>query len=144
MLHDHQTPSVTVLEPLPSLNANAPATPSPLPTTAHPITGRYPCSYPTCAQDFKRPSDRLRHISSVHQRGKTTQGKNLCPTVGCRRSYGRGLCRSDKVNDHLKKVHGLVRVAPNGTSASAGPSVNGTGDSFNVAGGATALARNGN
>ncbi|KAF7923665.1 hypothetical protein EAE99_006924 [Botrytis elliptica] len=81
---------------------------------------------------------------NVHQRGQTTQGKNLCPIVGCRRSYGRGLCRPDKVNDHLKKVHGLVRVAPNGTSASAGPSANGTGDGFNVAGGATALARNGN
>ncbi|TEY70371.1 hypothetical protein BOTCAL_0105g00130 [Botryotinia calthae] len=114
-------------------NATAPTPPL---TTPHPITGRYPCSYPNCAQDFNRSSDRLRHISSVHQRGQTNQGKNLCPIVGCRRSYGRGLCRPDKVNDHLRKVHGLVRVAPNGASASAGPSNHGTGDGSNVAAGA--------
>ncbi|EMR89471.1 putative c2h2 transcription protein [Botrytis cinerea BcDW1] len=130
-------------ESLPSSSANATVTPTPPLITPHPITGRYPCSYPNCAQDFNRSSDRLRHISSVHQRGQTIQGKNLCPIVGCRRSYGRGLCRPDKVNDHLRKVHGLVRVAPNGASASAGSSAHGTGDGSNVDAGA-ALARNGN
>ncbi|KAF7939374.1 uncharacterized protein EAE97_007454 [Botrytis byssoidea] len=111
---------------------------------AHPLTGRYPCSNANCAKDFGRTSDRLRHISSVHQRGQTYQGKNLCPIVGCRRSYGRGLCRPEKVNDHLRKVHGLAGVASNGASASAGPSAYGTGDGSNVAGGAAALTGNGN
>ncbi|TGO54493.1 hypothetical protein BCON_0106g00100 [Botryotinia convoluta] len=143
-LHTIPTPPVVVLESLPPRNANTTATPSPLLTTAYPITGRYPCSYPTCAQDFGRPSDCVRHISSVHQRGQTNQGKNLCPIVGCRRSYGKGLCRPDKVNDHLRKVHGLVRVAPNGASASAGPSAHGTDDGSNVTGGAAALAGNEN
>ncbi|TGO08631.1 hypothetical protein BTUL_0199g00010 [Botrytis tulipae] len=137
-----------VSEPLPSSDANVTVTtttvPPPITAPAHPLTGRYPGSYANCAKDFGRTSDRLRHISSVHQRGQTTQGKNLCPIVGCRQSYGRGLCRPDKVNDHLRKVHGLARVAPNGASASAGPSAHGTGDGSNVAGGAAALAGNGN
>ncbi|KAF5878612.1 putative c2h2 transcription protein [Botrytis fragariae] len=135
-----------VLEPLPSGNTDTTTTPTPplIAAPVHPLTGRYPCSYPTCAQDFGRSSDRVRHISSVHQRGQTNQGKNLCPIVGCRRSYGKGLCRPDKVNDHLKKVHGLVRVTPNGGAASAGPSAHSTGDGSNVAGGAATLAGNGN
>ncbi|TGO45410.1 hypothetical protein BOTNAR_0672g00050 [Botryotinia narcissicola] len=141
-----RTYGVPASDPLPSSNANvtAASAPSLITASAHPITGRYPCSYPNCSQDFRRPSDCLRHISSVHQRGQTYQGKNLCPIVGCRRSYGKGLCRPDKVNDHLKKVHGLVRVTPNGGAASAGPSANGTGDGSNVAGGAAALTGNGN
>ncbi|ESZ89566.1 hypothetical protein SBOR_10051 [Sclerotinia borealis F-4128] len=130
---------------LPLSNANATA------ITANPITGRYPCSYPTCAQDFKRPGDRLRHITSVHQRGQTTHGKNLCPIVGCRRSYGRGLCRPDKVNDHLRKIHGLVRAAPAapaGGSVVAGTSThgaNGVGSSSAAVSETTvSLAGNGN
>ncbi|THV54929.1 hypothetical protein BGAL_0017g00230 [Botrytis galanthina] len=141
-----RTFGVPASDSLPSSNANvtAASAPSLITASAHPITGRYPCSYPNCVQDFGRTSDRLRHISSVHQRGQITQGKNLCPIVGCRRSYGKGLCRPDKVNDHLRKVHGLVRVAPNSASASAGPSAHGTDHSSNVAGGAAALAGNGN
>ncbi|TGO32762.1 hypothetical protein BHYA_0290g00010 [Botrytis hyacinthi] len=131
-----------VSEPLPSSDANATVTTIIAP--AHPLTGRYPCSYANCAKDFGRTSDPPRHISSVHQRGQTYQEKNLCSIVGCRRSYGRGLCRPEKVNDHLRKVHGLVRVASNGATSSAGPSAHGTGDGFNVAGGAAALAGNGN
>ncbi|KAF7915841.1 uncharacterized protein EAE98_010921 [Botrytis deweyae] len=140
------TNGVPASDSLPSSNANvtAASASSLITASAHPITGRYPCSYSNCAKDFGRTSDRLRHISSVHQRGQITQGKNLCPIVGCRRSYGKGLCRPDKVNDHLRKVHGLVRVTTNGASASAGPSAHGTDHSSNVAGGAAALAGNGN
>ncbi|KAJ8070394.1 hypothetical protein OCU04_000770 [Sclerotinia nivalis] len=132
---------------VPLSHANTAAIPNNQPPTlspAHPITGRYHCSYPACAQDFKRPGDRLRHISSVHQRGQMNQGKNLCPIVGCRRSYGKGLCRPDKVNDHLRKIHGLVRVAPTGGSVAGGSSANGAGRAPAAASGTVALARNGN
>lgn len=97
---------------------------------AHPITGRYPCSYPTYVKDFTRSGDRLRHIASIHQCSQAGQGSNFCPVVGCRRSYGRGLSRSDKVNDHLRKIHGLVRAASTASST--------TSTSNNSVGGATA------
>ncbi|KAM3066617.1 hypothetical protein ACMFMG_002330 [Clarireedia jacksonii] len=74
-----------------------------------PITSRFPCSYPACTKDFKRSSDRFRHIASIHQRGQTTQGTILCPIAGCRRSYGRGLSRPDKLREHLQKIHNIVR-----------------------------------
>ncbi|KAF7913750.1 uncharacterized protein EAF01_000156 [Botrytis porri] len=145
-LHATATLRLAASGPLPSSKADVTAASAPplITTPAHPITGRYTCSYPTRAQDFKRSSDRLQHISSVHQRGQTNQGKNLCPVVGYRQSYGRGLCRPDKFNNHLKKVHGLVTVTPNSGAASAGSSVHGTGNSSNVAGRAVALAGNGN
>jgi hypothetical protein len=85
-------------------------TPShPLLRPQDPITGRFPCSYPACTKAFKRSSDRSRHIASIHQRGQTTQTTILCPIAGCRRSYGRGLSRSDKLREHLKKVHNIIR-----------------------------------
>jgi hypothetical protein len=74
-----------------------------------PITGRFPCSYPACTKDFKRSSDRFRHIASTHQRGSTTQTTILCPIAGCRRSRGRGLSRPDKLTEHLRKIHNIVR-----------------------------------
>ncbi|PQE09094.1 hypothetical protein CJF31_00010553 [Rutstroemia sp. NJR-2017a BVV2] len=72
-----------------------------------PITGRFPCSYTACTKDFKRPSDRSRHIASIHQRGSTTQTTIRCPIPACRRSHGRGLSRPDKLTEHLRKVHNI-------------------------------------
>ncbi|KAI9650676.1 hypothetical protein NHQ30_000698 [Ciborinia camelliae] len=129
-----------------ALSANTTLIPvqSPINPPSHPNTGRYPCSYPTCTQDFKRPGDRLRHITSVHQRGQASQGRNLCPIVGCRRSYGRGLCRPDKVNDHLRKIHGLVRTTQAGGSVAAGTSVNGAGSASGTSSGTAGFSANAN
>ncbi|PQE07363.1 hypothetical protein CJF32_00005244 [Rutstroemia sp. NJR-2017a WRK4] len=95
-----------------------------------PITARFPCFYPACTKDFARSSDRSRHIASIHQRGSTTQTTILCPIAGCRRSHGRGLSRPDKLTEHLKKVHNVVRNSQSqarGVAVVAGSSSNDAG-----------------
>jgi hypothetical protein len=60
------------------------------------------CNYPTCAQTFKRDSDRSRLEQSVHFK---SPGLHLCPIAGCPKSYGKGYSRPDKVTEHLWRKH---------------------------------------
>lgn len=64
--------------------------------------GTIPCRYPTCYKIFKRDSDQSRHEQSLHFKHS---GLHLCPIAGCRKSYGKGYSRPDKVTEHLWKKH---------------------------------------
>ncbi|RDW89525.1 hypothetical protein BP6252_01557 [Coleophoma cylindrospora] len=61
------------------------------------------CTYPSCTGVFTRDADRTRHEKHVHG---STYGLYLCPVQGCRKSYGPGYSRFDKVTERLRKKHG--------------------------------------
>ncbi|KAF7906126.1 hypothetical protein EAF00_000405 [Botryotinia globosa] len=71
-------------------------------------------------------------------------GRYPCSMPIALRTSGAHPIVFDTSHQFINGVHGLARVAPNGASASAGPSAHGTGDGSNVAGGAPALAGIGN
>lgn len=63
---------------------------------------RVVCTQDDCSASFGRPIDFRRHLRTAHQQlGSGTEYH--CLVSSCRYSYPR----SDKVRDHMKKVHGL-------------------------------------
>ncbi|KAF4630256.1 hypothetical protein G7Y89_g7891 [Cudoniella acicularis] len=75
---------------------------------------RIPCTHPTCTTTFGRPSDRVRHLESIHNNnsGYTCllhTCSQSCPDA-CKNEehIKRPLrnARQDKMKEHLEKVHG--------------------------------------
>ena len=85
------------------------ASPAAPPTTAptlplQPAQRRFPCTQARCVETFARDADRVRHEKSTHF---AQYGAHRCPIAGCRKSYGAGYSRPDKVKEHLRKTHGV-------------------------------------
>jgi hypothetical protein len=80
----------------------------PTPTPVQAPRARFICSYQGCSKSFKRAADLNRHRSSYHKIDRHGNPGYLCPVVGCRKSYGAGYSREDKVKEHLWKQHGSL------------------------------------
>ncbi|PQE30051.1 Zinc C2H2-like protein [Rutstroemia sp. NJR-2017a WRK4] len=82
--------------------------PMPIPmasTSVHGVRAAAPrirCTRPGCTKTFQRDADRIRHEHTKH---RNNYGQHRCPIVGCPQNRGKGLSRSDKVTEHLWKMH---------------------------------------
>jgi hypothetical protein len=70
------------------------------------------CTYGNCNKEFGRKPELYRHHRSVHK----TERPYKCRDTGCSRSV-RGFPRTDKRDDHERKVHGLRRSRGRGSGA---------------------------
>ena len=66
-------------------------------------TKSHPC--PSCARSFVRSSDLQRHFSNIH-----LQIRHHCAIPFCGNNGGKGYCRVEKLQRHLRKQHKLFVI----------------------------------
>jgi hypothetical protein len=73
----------------------------------------YQCLETQCQQlqGFTRSSELVRHEREAHGKHGGPKETLKCTVAGCNRQTGKGFGRKENLNEHLRRVHGIIATS---------------------------------